>query len=159
MKKISLLFLLLLSLTTSLLSLAFAGISGDDLGDEEPLMPDQAFVLSSSVIDGNTLRVRWDIVKGYYMYRDKFKFTTDTANIKLGDASYPPGKIKEDEFFGQVETYRKKAVIDIPIERTGDVEKLTLTTVSQGCADIGICYPPQTQTISFDLPPPETLQT
>jgi len=157
MKKISLLFFLLLSL----FNFAFAGISGsDELGDdEEPLMPDQAFVLSSSVIDGNTLRVRWDIVKGYYMYRDKFKFTTDASNVKLGEASYPPGKIKEDEFFGKVETYRKKAVIDIPIERTGDVKKLTLTTVSQGCADIGVCYPPQTQTVSFDLPPPETLQT
>lgn len=160
MKKISLLFLLLLFLSTSLTNLAFAGISGDELGDdEEPLMPDQAFVLSSSVIDGNTLRVRWDIVKGYYMYRDKFKFTTDASNIKLGEPSYPPGKIKEDEFFGKVETYRKKAIIDIPFERTGDIKKMTLTTVSQGCADIGVCYPPQTQTVSFNLPPAETLQT
>ena len=87
-------------------------------------MPDQAFVLSNSIIDGNTIRVQWDIVNGYYMYRDKFKFTSDTPGITLGKPSFPPGKIKEDEFFGKVETYRKKVAVDIPITRSSRVCQL-----------------------------------
>lgn len=155
MKKISLLLLLGLML----LPFASADVPDEEfLSDEEPLMPDQAFVLSNSIIDENTIRVQWDIVKGYYMYRDKFVFTSDTPGVTLGKPSFPPGKIKEDEFFGKVETYRKKVAVDIPITRTGGGSDLKLTTISQGCADIGVCYPPQTQKVSFKLPAVESVQ-
>ena len=149
----SLLPILLLSLTLLPASFTFADVPNEDLySDEEPLMPDQAFVLSNIVIDSNMIQVQWDIVKGYYMYRDKFVFTSNTPGITLGKPSFPPGKIKEDEFFGKVETYRKKVIVDIPVTRADDIRTLELTTVSQGCADLGVCYPPQTQKVSFNLP-------
>lgn len=121
--------------------------------DEEPLSPDQAFVLSTKVVAADMIRAEWDIVDGYYLYKEKFKFISNTPDITLGDALYPKGKIKEDEFFGKVETYRKHISIDIPVIRKGSATSLELMTVSQGCADIGICYPPQKVPVTLELPP------
>lgn len=121
--------------------------------DDEPLPPDQAFVLTASAPNATTVRATWVIVDGYYLYREKFKFTPTDAGATFGAPAFPPGKIKVDEFFGKVETYRHKVSIDIPFDRknfTGDT--LHFTVVSQGCADIGVCYPPQTQNVSLKLP-------
>ena len=123
------------------------GISAD-----EPLPPEQAFVLSTSVIAADMVRAQWDIVDGYYLYRDKIKFISNSPDISVQEAVFPKGKIKVDEFFGEVETYRGKIAVDIPIVRTGGSQTLDLTVVSQGCADIGLCYPPQKQQVSLSLP-------
>ena len=132
--------------------------SGLDTSDE-PLPPEQAFVLSTMVIDADMVRAEWDIVDGYYLYKEKFKFSSASPDISLEEASYPKGKIKEDEFFGKVETYRGKIGIDIPLKRMGNADNLELNIVSQGCADIGICYPPQRQQVSLKLPVMPALST
>ncbi len=119
-------------------------------GDEEPLMPDEAFKLKARMLDANTLRAEWDIADDYYLYRGKFKFETQDSKVTLGEADYPKGKVKDDEFFGRVETYRKHVAIDIPV--SGASGSLTLDITSQGCADMGICYPPQTKTVTLDIP-------
>lgn len=146
-------FLLLSSFPIS--ALAAVGFGGFD--DEDPLPPDEAFALSTEVIDANTVRAEWTIADGYYLYRDKFRFSSNTNSISTGEASYPKGKVKEDEFFGQVETYRNKVAINVPLHlnkenRSGEPQTLAFNVVSQGCADIGICYPPQTKTLSLVLP-------
>lgn len=144
--------LLVSVLVVSLVSPAFATESIGGFADEEPLLPDEAFVLSTSVLDANTVRAEWNITDKYYMYRDKFKFVSETDGINLKPGIYPKGKIKEDEFFGKVETYRGKIAIDIPLERTGSASTLAMKITSQGCADMGICYPPQTKSVTFNLP-------
>ena len=113
---------------------------------EEPLAPEQAFLFSARAIDARTLEARWQIADGYYMYRDKFKFKLEGGT--LGSPKLPPGKIKEDEIFGKVETYRKEVKILLPIEAAGPV---TLKAVSQGCWDGGICYPPLNQEARIEL--------
>lgn len=128
----------------------FVGAAEDN---EEPLPPEQAFVLTATAPNATTVRATWNIVDGYYLYREKFKFTPTDPGVTFGTPAFPPGKIKVDEFFGKVESYRHKVSVDIPIDRknfTG--ETLRLAVVSQGCADIGVCYPPQTQNISVKLP-------
>jgi thiol:disulfide interchange protein DsbD len=123
------------------------GMTGD-----EPLPPEQAFVLSTEVLGADMIRAKWHIVDGYYMYRDKFKFESNTPGITVGTGVYPQGKVKEDEFFGKVETYRGDIAIDLPLNRMDDIQTLELMVTSQGCADIGICYPPQKQQVRFNLP-------
>ncbi len=113
---------------------------------EEPLPPEQAFRFSARAVDAKTIEARWQITDQYYMYRDKFKFAAEGGT--LGAANYPPGKVKDDENFGKVETYRKEVKILIPVEATGTV---TLKAVSQGCWDGGICYPPINQEAKVDL--------
>jgi thiol:disulfide interchange protein DsbD len=117
---------------------------------EEFLDPEVAFKFSARALDANTLEARWQIADGYYMYRDKFKFAVEGAT--LGAPGMPPGKIKEDETFGRVETYSKDVRIRLPIQPVSGVTFVTLKAVSQGCAEAGLCYTPQDASVSIKLP-------
>ena len=113
---------------------------------EEPRPPEQAFRVSARVVDAKTIEARWQITDQYYMYRDKFKFALEGGT--LGAPKLPPGKMKEDENFGNVEVYRKEVKILLPVEATGPV---TLKAISQGCWDGGICYPPINQDAQLSM--------
>jgi thiol:disulfide interchange protein DsbD len=129
-----------------LLFLLFLAVSAP-LHAEEPLPPEQAFRFSARAVDARTIEARWQITDQYYMYRDKFKFAAEGGT--LGTPKYPPGKMKEDENFGNVEVYRKEVKILIPVDAAGAV---TLKAVSQGCWDGGICYPPINQEARVEMP-------
>ena len=118
---------------------------------QELLEVDQAYRLSARALDAGTLEIRYDIAKGYYMYRDKFQFALEPATVKTGTPQFPPGKVKQDEFFGEVETYRKEVVVRLPFTAPDGLDTVTLKASSQGCADIGVCYPPNPQTLQVSL--------
>jgi len=136
-------------------ALSFAEGEALDPGnlDSEPPPPEQVFILSTEVLGPNKIRAKWHIVDGFYLYREKFHFKSNTPGIELNKGEYPKGHVKEDEFFGKVETYRGDIAIDIPIVRQQNVQNLQLTITSQGCADIGVCYPPLKQQVEMQLPP------
>ncbi len=114
---------------------------------EPELLPlEQAFRLSAQVVDRNTVEVRFDIADGYYLYRDKLGFAAEQA--ALGTPDIPPGKMKKDEIFGDVEVHRGQLSIRLPLSASG--ETVTLKVASQGCADAGVCYPPSEQTVLLD---------
>jgi len=116
------------------------------VAEEELLEPDKAFAFQAEVKDG-AIHARWDVADNYYLYRGKIRFEVDNPDIKLGDPQLPDGKIKDDEFFGKVEIYRGSVPITIPIQSgSGPFE---LTAHSQGCADLGVCYPPHRQTVQL----------
>ena len=111
---------------------------------EPPLLePEQAFRFMARVADADTIEVSYQIAPGYYLYRDKFRFAVEPAPVAIGAPQLPPGKIKKDEFFGEVEVYREAVKILLPLRHDGKAGTAVLTAVSQGCADIGVCYVPQ----------------
>jgi thiol:disulfide interchange protein DsbD len=113
--------------------------------DDDFLPPEQAFQLSARMQDAHTVVVNYAIADGYYMYRERFKFTASGA--RLGEPVIPPGKVKFDETFQkEVETYHKGVEIRIPVEASGP---FTLNVTGQGCADKGLCYPPQDASIKL----------
>jgi thiol:disulfide interchange protein DsbD len=118
----------------------------------ELLPPHEAFALSARALDPRTLEARFDVVDGYYLYRDKLKFKVAAPEPVVATAELPPGKMKHDDFFGDVETYRGRVVIRILLSSAESGKRLTLETESQGCADAGVCYPPQRQTLTLDVP-------
>ena len=140
-----------------LLSFALSGPAGA----QELLDPAVAFKFSAQALDTKTLEVRYQIAKGYYMYRDKFKFAIEPASVQLGEAQFPKGDVHNDEFFGKVETYRKEVRIRLPLAQDAGGTKLKLSVTSQGCADVGVCYVPQVQTalvaVDASLPPAAAL--
>ena len=120
---------------------------------EEFLDPAVAFQPTARALDGQTIELRFAIAKDYYLYRDKFRFAVEPSSVQLGTAVLPPGKEKHDETFGKVEVYYDQAVIRLPVKRNSSGPlPLTLKVSSQGCADAGICYPPQQQKLSLQLP-------
>ena len=118
----------------------------------ELLEPDQAFRFAARLKDARSIEVSYQIAPGYYMYRDKFRFTLAPAGVKPGEPQLPAGKKHRDEFFGEVETYRGSLSILLPFE-LGDmaVPAIQLAAVSQGCADIGVCYVPHEQKAELRL--------
>ncbi len=118
---------------------------------QELLEVEQAFKFSASVFDEKTVEVRYDIARGYYLYKNNFRFAVEPAAARLGPAQLPPGKIKKDDFFGEVETYRGSLSFLVPVEPPAGSAAIKLSVTSQGCADIGVCYPPTTQSADLVL--------
>jgi thiol:disulfide interchange protein DsbD len=114
------------------------------------LPPEQAFRLSARALDPQTIEARFDVADGYYLYRDKLQFRTEPVQAEA--AVLPPGKRKHDAFFGDVETYRGEVVVRVPLVHAAAGEKITLHADSQGCADVGVCYPPNPQQLTLIVP-------
>jgi thiol:disulfide interchange protein DsbD len=114
------------------------------------LPPEQAFRLSARVLDAQTIEARFEVADGYYLYRDKMQFRTEPVQAEA--AVLPPGKPRHDAFFGDVETYRGEVLVRVPLEHAAAGEKITLHADSQGCADVGVCYPPNPQQLTLTVP-------
>ena len=119
----------------------------------EPMDPELAFQASLMGIRHDALRARPDIHECCYLYRDKIQFElTDhagnpTTKTRIGEFKLPPGKIKEDEFFGRTDVYYSSVEVSLPI--VSDIASGTfgVRITYQGCSEQGviICYPPQTR--------------
>jgi len=116
---------------------------------EGELLPaDEAFAFKAKVVNDEII-LSWDIAEGYYLYKEKIKISSDFST-SLGVAKFPPAKIKNDEFFGKIGVYRHNIKVAIPILK-GEAKSLLLNITFQGCADLGVCYPPITKTAALDI--------
>ena len=137
---------------------AHAAAPGATVNEADLLEPEKAFRMSTRAVDDRTVEVRFDIAEGYYLYRERFGFAVEpgfgAAGFKPGTPDFPPGIRKKDEFFGEVETYRREVVVLLPVERSGaGGGTLKLVVTSQGCADVGVCYVPMQTKASIKLGP------
>ncbi len=117
-------------------------------GTTEPLPVEIAFVLSAKR-QNNQVSIQFDVAENYYLYKEKISVKAVRATV-LTPIVLPAGIIKYDDTFAKnVETYRTQLQIS-PFKTTEDVSApVVIDVYSQGCADIGICYPPQLQRLSF----------
>ena len=105
-----------------------------------PVPVNEAFELSAILTGSNSLSVKWNIKKNYYLYQDKISFTVEEATIK--NVVYPEATIKNDEFFGEVSVYTSPLEIQIEVE--DELSTYVILAVEhQGCWEGGVCYPPQ----------------
>lgn len=135
--------LLLASLLATFCLAAQAGLL--DSADNKFLPVDQAFQPQATLAD-DSVNVTWLIADDYYLYRHALEFAT-TGAATLGKPVIPDGITKTDAFFGQVETYRNRLSVRIPV--TSDAMPEAIEIQYQGCADAGLCYPPQTRTLQL----------
>jgi thioredoxin:protein disulfide reductase len=143
------------ALTGSVAALAVAALgtavaAGLPIGAPKLLPPEQAFRFSARAVDPSTLEARFDVADGYYLYRDKLRFTIEPVGAR--DVELPQGTRKHDEFFGDVETYRGSVVVRLPLREPAQGRTLTVHADSQGCADAGVCYPPNPQQLKLVVP-------
>jgi thiol:disulfide interchange protein DsbD len=109
----------------------------------------EAFKLDLRASSAERITLRFVAAEGYYLYRQRFQFHTEPADIDLGAAQLPPGEKKHDEYFGDVEVYH--GIIDVTLSRPAqDPRPFTLVVTYQGCADKGLCYPPETERLAID---------
>ncbi len=131
-----------------LLSLLLLSFSAFAQAENDLLPADEAFAFKAKVVNDEVL-LTWDIAQGYYLYKEKIKISSDFST-QLGIAKFPKAKIKNDEFFGKIGVYRNNAVVAIPVLE-GDARSILLTVTYQGCADLGVCYPPITKSVALDI--------
>lgn len=131
---------------------ATLGAAWPGMAQVNPLPPDQAFRFSARLIDTRTVEARFEIADGYYLYRDKIHFAIEPPTAGLSVPRLPDGTVKEDQFFGRVETYRGDVVVRLAVKDPKPGQVIVIAAESQGCADIGLCYPPTVQRVALALP-------
>lgn len=133
---------------------ALACLAALPLHAAEPIEPEKAFAMRAQALDAQTVEVVFDVAKDYYLYGSKFRFSATPADVRLGEPQRPPGKVKQDEFFGEVETYRGELRMLLPVTAPAGVDRFELSVSSQGCWDGGVCYPPTVQRTAIELNAP-----
>jgi thiol:disulfide interchange protein DsbD len=115
---------------------------------DEFLDPDQAFQLSVRPLADKRVELSYKIAPGYYLYRDRFKFSSPDAT--LGEPQIPAGTKHYDTALEQtVEVYHDRVVVTLPVQSAP--KAFTIAATHQGCAEKGLCYPPQPRTLNVAL--------
>lgn len=140
----------------SLLAIAnepFTSAADDPLSQSSFLPVEQAYQLAIEINrQDSTIELIWDIADHYYLYRHGFQFETSQQGQTVSLSAYiPPGKEKQDEYFGLVQVYYHQATAEIKTTPSLASHPFELTVTSQGCADAGLCYPPYAQTFTIDV--------
>jgi thiol:disulfide interchange protein DsbD len=133
-------------------AVAALGVAASAFAQGSPLPPDRAFRFSAALIDSRTVEARFTIAEGYYLYRDKVHFAVEPETAGITVPPLPAGKVKEDQFFGRVETYRNSMVVRLALKDARPGKAVVIAAESQGCADIGLCYPPTVQKVTLSIP-------
>ena len=129
------------------------GSSSMTSGDSEFPPVDEVFIPEIFVVDGNTVELGIRVVSGFYLYKDKISVRSLSDDAKTGRPDLPQGKIKNDEYFGEMEVYQESIIAPIAVARaTPDAMDLDIEINYQGCADGGLCYMPQTRVFTVSLP-------
>ncbi|WP_137172333.1 protein-disulfide reductase DsbD [Massilia sp. HP4] len=137
----------LLQACLTLFAVFFLSTATPARAQQDFLDPAIAFKFEARMADPQTAEITYVIAPAYYMYRERFAFKASGAGIILGEPQVPQGKVKYDPTFEKdLETHTGTLTIRIPVEGSGP---FTLTATSQGCADAGLCYPPQEHSVNL----------
>jgi thiol:disulfide interchange protein len=118
---------------------------------EQPLPPEQAFVVTAKLKSANVVAVEIIPAKKHYLYKSKTRFALkNSPGVSIRDVVLSSGEIKDDPFFGRIEVYRGTARADITLDRKPSAGGMTLIAYFQGCNEaLGICYPPLERSIEL----------
>lgn len=121
------------------------------LGTPDLLPAEKAFQLTGKVISNETIQLSWDIADQYYLYRDKTKVSAISQGIRLAQPEMPKGESKHDEFFGEMVVYHNQLTVNVPYKNLQSLTSAEILVNYQGCAESGVCYPPQKKTLKLSM--------
>ncbi len=114
---------------------------------------DDVFVPEIFPVDGSTVELGLQITPGFYIYKDKLSVRALSDGVTVGRWDLPPGEMKTDEYFGEMEVYLDSFIGQLAVARaTPEPMELRIEFGYQGCADGGLCYMPQTKVLTVALP-------
>ena len=141
---------LLLSLWLPLGALAQNALSAYTQQQTQFLPVDEAYQLTLVADGEQRLMLQWVIAPEYYLYRHAFKVqASDAESAIAANLVIPDGLAKTDEFFGDVEVYYDALEARVDLERATELAQVKVTY--QGCADAGLCYPPETKSFLWHM--------
>lgn len=120
---------------------------------EDDLLPvEQAFASTLRADADGQVHLHFAIAEGYYLYRHRLGLAATGDEVEMGELVLPDGTAYTDEFFGDVETYRHELNARAPLLRSPRAQTIELELRFQGCADVGVCYPPERLRVPVALP-------
>ena len=135
-----------------LLILASAGGLAARAAEDRFLPPEQVFKYRVTS-DGASVAVHWNLPSGYYAYKARMSLESATPGATLGAVVYPKGEIHKDDYFGAQEVFRGAFIVTAPVILSAGADRNVLLKLKvQGCADAGLCYPPQLSDAKVELP-------
>ncbi|HBC00216.1 MAG TPA: protein-disulfide reductase DsbD, partial [Pseudomonas sp.] len=132
-----------------------SALFGTPLNNSQDFLPvDRAFRLDLLETGKDSVRLRFINAEGYYLYKHRFAFTSDHPQVSIGTPQWPAAEPKTDEFFGDVEVFYGVTDLLLPVNNPLNTP-FTLQVSYQGCADLGLCYPPEIR--SFEVGDPSLI--
>lgn len=120
----------------------FGGLLDGTGGQADFLPVHEAFRPGVLEATDQQVRLQFDIAPSYYLYRHRLEFQLQGGEGTIAEVVLPDGVKKTDEFFGDVEVYYDR--LEVLLELTpGNSAASHLQVGFQGCADAGLCYPPE----------------
>lgn len=144
-----LLRVLLLALICLPASTALANFGSNSLGGQDFLPVDEALPFSSTTTDTGVL-LRWDIAPEHYLYKERVEVTAVTEGVTVSEPSFSlSGKETDDPYFGTVNVFYEPVEAGVDLTLPEGTREATLEVTYQGCAEAGLCYPPQTREVLY----------
>ncbi len=156
--RLNTMFALVLTMLLSTMANVVNAQSASNLfGGPEPLSPEEAFNPEVIGVSADSIDVQFNITDGYYLYRDKSKFSVflpdgEKLDSAIVDAAFSEASIYDDEFFGESAIFRNTASATLTHQIDPGARSIELLVIYQGCADIGLCYPPTEAKFDIELP-------
>lgn len=133
---------LALTLATALSSASANPFAALDARPGAPLAAADAFIPDPAIWRAGTLHVGVRVAPHHYLYQHAFELLEPELVIPMTG-----GEPHHDEHFGDVVIYRHLLSASIPMASPPE----SISIRYQGCADIGICYPPQTRRVAVQV--------
>jgi thiol:disulfide interchange protein DsbD len=113
---------------------------------------EKAFAVRATVLDRDTLAAEFEPQPGYYLYRERFVFAIADGAARVAQVELPRGVRKEDPNFGDTEVFYQPVRAVVRLEGAQPpARQVTLEATFQGCAEAGLCYPPETRRFHLAL--------
>ncbi|WP_166255429.1 protein-disulfide reductase DsbD [Marinobacter salicampi] len=127
----------------------FAQSSFFGSNDTEFLPVDEALPFSYTTT-ASGVELFWNVAPDHYLYKGRVSVEAKHADVTVGQPAFSsPGTATEDEFFGEVTVFYDPVTATVPVELPAGMQEAELTVTYQGCANAGLCYPPQTREVLF----------
>ncbi|WP_445157991.1 protein-disulfide reductase DsbD [Halomonas sp. E14] len=123
-------------------ALAHAQWFSSSSGSQSDFLPVMEAFQPSAWHDGETLYIGFENAEGYYLYRHQLGVESRDDAFEVGEPEIPAGEFKSDEFLGDVYVFYDRVVFEAPLQGSAE-GPLDITVRFQGCADAGLCYPPE----------------
>lgn len=128
---------------------AIAAFGSNSLGGQDFLPVDEALPFSSTTTDKGVL-LRWDTAPEHYLYKERIEVTPVTDGVEVSEPEFSLAGVEtEDPYFGKVNVFYEPVEAEVALTLPDGVREATLQVTYQGCAEAGLCYPPQTREVLY----------
>ena len=115
------------------------------------LMPDEAFMPSAKVVNGNTVEATMKLGDKIYIYQEQFGFSIKgDSSLQIEKTDIANAAVDHD---GEM-VYLEDIQAVISFSKTTDAadkETITLVMKYQGCSEAGLCYEPSTKEFALEI--------